>query len=143
MCTSLRIVFEAYGQDDRNNVSFTDAEGKISKNNGIKVSRNARPRWITTVCRTDITPPDNEKEQKKKYNKRKQRETLSLGEEGKPKLNSSLNSSWYSVGGQHEKSAANGPNYFSILPKRSMSRVCARARVVGWPGVLSLRITTN
>lgn len=69
-------------------------------------------RWSTDITYTHGL--DNEKG--KKERQRKQEEILSIGEEGKPKLNSSLNSRLCSGGEQHKKSAANRPNYFSILP---------------------------
>lgn len=60
---------------------------------------------------------------RKKERKRKQQELLSLGEERKPKLNSSLNSCLCSGGEQREKSAANRPNYF-LYCQWSKSVVC-------------------
>lgn len=71
---------------------------------------------LSTDTNLHIHALDNEKKKKGKRKRKIKQQELNLGEEGKPKLNSSLNSCLCSGGEQHEKSAANRPNYFSILP---------------------------
>lgn len=98
---------------------------------------------MSTDTRTTNTHAvDNEKKREKKNvyiykkgEKEKQQEILSLWEEGKLKLNSSSNSCLCSGSEQHKKSAANRPNYFSILPMAEDSIVvshCARMSVRGF-----------